>query len=135
MKFDRWREEDGLIRGPLRLLVTLAILAVIVLDSFAVISANQKVRSDATTAASTARSTYVQSGSVPAAQQAADNLLSGAGDRALSVSVDSSSGEPVFTVSATRLAKTYVLKYGVHLPWVGKQIDRWLHPRGTGTSQ
>ena len=135
MRFARLRAEDGLIRGILVLCLILAIIAVVVLDSFAMFSASQKVDSDAQSAASAAQVTYVQTTNFVSAEQAAKDLLSHAGDKVISVKSKATADEPVFTVSASRTVNTYVLKYGTHLPWIGKQIGRWLHPHSTGTSK
>ena len=132
--FERLRAEDGLIRGILWLFLILMIIAVVILDSFAAFSASQKVDSDAHSAANAAQVIYAQTGNLVEAEHAAKDLLSGTGDQVVSVKSEMTAGEPVFTVSATRVVNTYVLKYGTHLPWIGKQIGRWLHPHSTRTS-
>jgi type II secretory pathway pseudopilin PulG len=117
------------------LALILAIVAVVVIDSFSMFSASQKVDSDARGAANAAKVMYAQTSNVVEAEKAAKDLLHGAGDKVISVTSTATAGAPVFTVSASRTAHTYVLKYGTHLPWVGKQIGRWLHPHSTGTSK
>ena len=135
MRFARLRAEDGLIRGILVLCLILAIIAVVVLDSFAMFSASQKIDSDTRGAANAAQATYIQTTNFVSAEQAAKDLLRHAGDKIIRVKSKATADAPVFTVSASRDAHTYVLKYGTHLPWIGKQIGRWLHPHSTGTSK
>ena len=135
VRFARLRAEDGLIRGIVGLALILAVIAVVVVDSISMFSASQKVASDARGGANAARFAYSQASNIVIAERAAKNLLRHAGDKVISVKSEATAGEPVFTVSASRTAHTYVLKYGTHLPWIGKQIGRWLHPQSTGTSK
>ena len=135
MRFARLRAEDGLIRGVVGLALVVAVIAVVVLDSISMFSASQKVDSDAHSAATAARFAYSQTSNFVSAERAAKQLLRRGGDTVISVKSQATAGEPVFIVSASRTARTYVLKYGTHLPWVGKQIGRWLHPHSTGTSK
>lgn len=136
MKLARLREEDGLIRGALWMLLILAIIAAVVLDGFSTFSAHQKVRLDAGDAADAAKHVYVQStGNIAEARQSAEALLKSSGDHPISVKVGGSSDEPMFTVTAERPASTYVLKFGTHLPGIGKSIAKLLRPQATESSQ
>ena len=135
MRFARLRAEDGLIRGIVGLALILAVIAVVVLDSISMFSASQKVGSDAQSAANAARFSYSQTSNIVEAEHAAKELLRRGGDKVISATSKATAGEPVFTVRASRTARTYVLKYATHLPWIGKQIGRWLHPHSTGTSK
>ena len=138
VRFARLRAEDGLIRGIVGLALILAVIAVVVVDSISMFSASQKVDSDAHSAATAARFAYSQTTNLTnfgPAERAAKQLLRRGGDKIISVKHQATGGEPLFIVSASRTAHTYVLKYCTHLPWIGKQIGRWLHPHSTGTSK
>jgi hypothetical protein len=137
MAGSRFREQDGLIREALLVFLVVGVLAIIILDALGVFSAYQNVRSDAHDAAVAANHSYVQSGSVSVAEQHARDLLHGNGDQAvkLTTRVDLTIGpDPIFVVSAKRDAKTYVLKYGVHLPLIGKSIAKLLVQSATRDS-
>lgn len=137
MTLGRFREQDGLMREAMWIFLVVAVIAVIILDSFGVFSAGQNVRSDAHDAALAANHAYVQSGSISYAEQQARNLLNSNGDRPVKVTtkVDLSIGpDPIFIVTARRTASTYVFKYAVHLPVVGKSIDKLLTQSATRDS-
>jgi hypothetical protein len=137
MVCSRFREQDGLIRGALLLFVVVAAIAVIILDALGVFSAYQNVRSDAHDAAVQANHAYVQFNSVSAGEQHARDLLRANGDKVISVRtrIDLTVGpDPIFVVTAERPAHTYVLKYAVHLPLIGKAIARLLSQSATRDS-
>jgi hypothetical protein len=131
----RLRAEDGFVRGIVVFAVMLAVVAVVVLDSVSMFSAGQKVERDARSAAGAARFSYSQSSNIVVAEQKAKDWLRHAGDKVISVKSEATAGEPTFTVSASRKAHTYALKYGTHLPWIGQHIGRWLHPHSTQSSR
>ena len=118
----RLHGQDGFIREVLWLFLTIAIIAVVVLDGLALFTANQSVRDDATTAAEEARNEYSQSLDLAAAEKAARDYLTKSDMRLLAFSAGAGlSGDQVFTVTAKAHADTYVFKY---LKYVG--LKKWV---------
>jgi hypothetical protein len=136
MSIRRLQRQEGLARQALVMFIAAAVVFVILLDSAHVFSAWRAVRSDAKQAASQeALRTLLDTKDPQAAHQAAASYLRANGDimTALTISDQPLTG-PLVTVTATREAKTYVFKYGQHLPLVGKWIKRLLRAHATRDS-
>jgi hypothetical protein len=134
MQSARLRRQDGFIREALWLVLSLAILAVVVLDGLAIFTAQQSVKGDARTAAADAQTEYVQTLDLTAAKLAAQQYLIKANKRLVAFSSSTGlDGATVITVKAKAHADTYVFKL---LRYVGlkKWVDQMTNPSGTGTS-
>ena len=136
MDVRRLRSQEGLARQALVIFIAVAAVFVVLLDSVHVFSAWEGVRGDARQAAAEkALPSLLNHNDVRAAQQAAASYLRANGDTMTSFTVSGWPGnDPLITVTATRAAKTYVLKYGPHLPWVGNWIKHLLHAHATRNS-
>ena len=118
----RLQEQDGFIREVIWLFLTIAVIAVVVLDGLALFTANQSVRDDATAAAEEARNEYSQSQNPTVAEQAARDYLTKSGERLIAFSIGNGlDGNRLFTVTAKAHADTYVFKY---LKYVG--LKKWV---------
>jgi hypothetical protein len=132
-----WRREDGLIREPLKYLAIVIIVALLVLDGIAVLTANLGVRQNASDAAQQALTAYIQTNSAPEAMQSAATFLS-THDAKLVVATSSlkpsaqGSSAAVVTITATRKAHTRLFHLLEAAPWgVGSWIRGLLNPSST----
>ena len=122
MRYARLRRQDGLIREAIWLFAIIAIVAVVLLDSFALFHANQSVRDAATAAANEARNAYSQTPTFAAARLAAKNYLGKAGMTFVALKwEEASDGSLTFNVTAKTHADTYAFKY---LSYVG--LKKWV---------
>ena len=130
----RLRRQDGFIRGTLWLVLSLAVLAVVVLDGLAIFNAQQSVKTNARTAAANAQAEYAQTADVGAAKLAAQQYLIRVNKKLVAFSaVAGLDGATVFTVTAGAHADTHVFKF---LRYVGlkKWVNRMTNPTATGTA-
>jgi hypothetical protein len=138
MKRDRLREQDGLIRESIKIFAIIAVIAFTLLDTFSVFNAHRAATGDANNAAQQALNTWVATqGDVTAANASADSFLRAHDDwmvKSWTAPSPTSPQTPDFYVTARRDVSTYVLKYGVHLPWIGKSVEKLLVETGTGST-
>jgi hypothetical protein len=119
----RLRRQDGFIREILWMALTIAVVAVVLLDALALFNAHQTAHDNARSAALAARQVYAQTSNLAQAQAAAQSTLTGRGDKLISFSTSHDlSSDLVFTVEAQGHAKTYVFKY---LRYVG--LKKWVN--------
>jgi len=124
------------VREALVVFIVVGAIFVALLDGFGVFSAWQNVRGDAKDASQAAFQSLLEHNNDPTvARQAADSSLRQNGDAMTSFSISQPQGStPQVTVSATREAKTYVFKYGTHLPLVGGLFKHMLRAHATRSS-
>ena len=135
MKRNHLREQDGLIRESIKIFAIIAIIAVALLDTFSVFGAHRTVMGDANNAASEALHTYVATQSNLAEAQASAVSFLRAHDDTMTkfwTQTPPTAQTLDFYVTAKRDVKTSVLKYGTHLPWIGKSVKSLLVQTGTG---
>lgn len=135
MSVRRLQRQEGLARQALVIFIAVAALFVVLLDSFGVFSAWQTVRGDASDASQAGLQSLVVSSDAQLAHQAAASTLREDGATMTSFTISGwPGGNPAVTVGARHEAKTYVLKYAVHLPFVGKMIKHLLRAHATRTT-
>jgi type II secretory pathway pseudopilin PulG len=130
----RLHRQDGFIREVLWLFLTIAVIAMVVLDGLALFTAYQSVRDDAATAAGEARNVFTQTPDPAAAEKAARDYLTKSNEHLVAFSATTGlDGNPVFTVTASAHADTYVFKL---LKYVGlkKWVKRMTEPSATRSS-
>ncbi len=134
-----WRrlahEQDGLLREAVFFLVLVSVFSLFIFDIITVVSTHHAVKEDAKHAAKVAVTTFVSTGSDATAQQAALDYLKGEKTTMVSFTVDRSQGVTVYTVTAKRSTKTFLLKYIARLPKVGHWMNRQLHPVATAETR
>jgi len=131
----RLRRQDGLIREAIWLFAIIAIIAVVMLDGFALFHANQSVRDAAAAAANEARNAYSQSPTLATARLAAQDYLASNGDTLVKMTTSQAAdGTITFTVTAKTHADTYAFKY---LRYVGlkKWVQQTSNPTVTRSSE
>ena len=119
----RLRRQDGFIRQVFWLAVTIAVVAVVLLDAMSLFNAHQSGHDNASAAAQAARNEYSQTSNVTQAQAAAQESLTRSGDKLIKFS--SSSGPdsgPVFSVTSQTHAHTYAFRL---LRYVG--LKKWVN--------
>ena len=129
------RHQGGFIRGAIVLFVVLTVVGVFLLDILSVYTAHRMLGEQARAAAAASATTYVKFSDDAAARQTAAQYLSARGSTLVKFVSDHTNGLNVFTVTAKRVAKTYVLHYFAKLPKIGGWIDRQLHPEVSGDNQ
>jgi len=136
MGIRRLQRQEGLARQALVIFIAVAAIVVVLLDSAHVFSAWEAVRNDARQAASQQALRSLLARKDPqAARQAAASYLRSSGDTMTAYTISGwPGGNPVITVTAMREAKTYLFKYGQHLPLVGKTIKHLLRAHATRNS-
>jgi hypothetical protein len=141
VRLTRWHRQDGFVRGTILIAVIIVVLAVLVLDTVAVVNASLGVRQNATDAADQALSTYVETENTGLAMASAAtflNLHDSVLIRQSSAFKPSKTGGPAqstVTITAVRQPHTYVLHYLQSLPMgIGPWIHKTLNPRATETN-
>jgi hypothetical protein len=131
----RLRGQDGFIREVVWIVVVLTVIGVVVLDGMAIFSAYQSA-DDAAKAAREARTEYVQSLSVPAAELAADQYLARSGLEMIDFeAAQTESGSVRFTVTAQASADTYAFHHLGRIPQLEDWVQRTTHPTRTGSAE
>ena len=113
----RLRRQDGFIRQIFWLAVTIAIVAVVLLDAMSLFSNHQSGHDNAAAAAKAARDEYSQTTDVGSAKVAAQESLA-----KFSSSTGAADTGPIFTVTDQAHAHTYV--FGL-LRYVG--LKKWVN--------
>lgn len=132
----RLRNQDGFIREVTWVVVILAIIAIVILDSMAIFSAYQSAREDATTAAKEARTEYAQSVNMRAAKLAAEQYLAKSGLDLVEFSTERTEEDTTrFTVTARATANTYAFRYLGAIPQLKKWVNRMTSPVRTGSAE
>ena len=132
----RLRGQDGFIREVLWVGLTLAIIAVVILDGMAIFRGYQTVSDDSTRAADEARNEYGLTTNAPAAKLAAAEYLKKSDLELVAYSATrNAEGNVEFTVTAKATANTYGFKLLAVIPPLKDWVERTTHPTGTGTSQ
>lgn len=132
----RLRNQDGFIREVTWVVVILAIIAIVILDSMAIFSAYQSAREDATTAAKEARTEYAQSVNMRAAKLAAEQYLAKSGLDLVEFSTERTEEDTTrFTVTARATADTYAFRYLGAIPQLKKWVNRMTSPVRTGSAE
>lgn len=130
----RLRRQDGFIREIFWLALTVAVVAVVLLDGLALFNTHQSVHDNANSAAGAARDEYAQTSDAGLAKLTAQEFLAKRGDTLIAfTSGPGLSGDVVFTVTAQGHAHTYAFNL---LSYVG--LKKWVHsvsnPTATETS-
>jgi len=119
----RLRRQDGFIREILWLGLTIAVVAVVLLDAMSLFNAHQSTHDNASTASQAAREAYVQTSDAAQAQAAAQESLARSGDKLIGFSTGRGLDSGlVFTVEAQGHADTYVFHL---LRYVG--LKKWVN--------
>jgi hypothetical protein len=120
----RLRRQDGFIRQVFWLAVTIAIVAVVLLDAMSLFNAHQAGHDNAAAAAVAARNEYSQTSDVTQARMAALASLTKSGDKLIKFSTGNGAVDtgPTFTVTDQAHAHTYAFAL---LRYVG--LKKWVH--------
>jgi hypothetical protein len=120
----RLRRQDGFIRQIFWLAVTIAIVAVVLLDAMSLFNAHQSGHDNAAAAAQAARNEYSQTSDVTQAKVAAQASLAKSGDKLIKFSTGSGEVDtgPTFIVTDQAHAHTYAFRL---LRYVG--LKKWVH--------
>jgi hypothetical protein len=120
----RLRRQDGFIRQIFWLAVTIAIVAVVLLDAMSLFSNHQSGHDNAAAAAKAARDEYSQTMDVGSAKVAAQESLAKSGDKLIKFSSSAGAADtgPTFIVTDQAHAHTYV--FGL-LRYVG--LKKWVN--------
>jgi hypothetical protein len=132
MGFGALRHQGGFVRGAIVLFALLTLVGAFVLDILSVYTAHHMLDGQTQSAAKAAAASYVQYSSDGLAEQEATQYLSDHGSTLVKIVPDHANGLNVYTVSAKRPVKTYLLRFFAKLPAIGGWIDRQLHPVVTG---
>lgn len=124
-------DEQGLIREAVFFLALLALFTLILLDVLAIYSTQRSLSEDSRNAAKAAVAVFVTSADDSSARVAAVEYLQKRGARLVAFSADHGGGVTVYTVTAARDVKTFLVKYMAHLPKVGDWIEGKLRPQAT----
>jgi Flp pilus assembly protein TadG len=132
----RLRGQDGFIREVLWVALTLAIIAVVILDGMAIFRAYQSVSDDSTRAAEEASNEYAVTTNAAAARQAAEKYLDKSDLELVAYSATrNAEGNIEFSVTAKATADTYGFKLLAVIPPFKDWVEDTTHPTSTGTSQ
>ena len=127
--------QEGFVREVLVITLVIAIVAVVLLDVMSIFNARQSVKDDTKTAAHEARTEYAQSLNQAAAKLAAEQYIVSSGLTWIDFSSKQGpEGTPVFTVTATTTADTFVFRFLKGIPQLKKWVERTTHPVGSSTS-
>jgi hypothetical protein len=120
----RLRRQDGFIRQIFWLAVTIAIVAVVLLDAMSLFNAHQSGHDNASAAAQAARNEYSQTSDVAQAKAAAQASLTRSDDKLIKFSSGAGAVDtgPVFTVTDQSHAHTYAFRL---LRYVG--LKKWVN--------
>ncbi len=107
------RRQQGLIREALWIFLVIAILMAVMLDGFAIFTAQRDARGDAADAGSEAKQKYVETGRVDLAEKAARTFVQDNGGEFLDFSSSAGTGPDTrsFTVTVRYRADTYLFHY------------------------
>lgn len=132
----RRRRQEGLIREALYIFLAVAIVMAALLDGFAIFTAQQNARGDASDAGLQAKQEYVQSGDIRRAEQAAKTLVEAAGGTLVDFSTSAGTGFDTrsFTVTVKYTADTYLFHYLGFIPGLGDWVEDVENPRITRTT-
>lgn len=129
MRRARGTGQDGFIREVVWLAITVAVIAVVLLDAMALFNAHQSSHDDAAAAAREAHTEYAQTVSVAQAKLAAQQYLDRSGVKLVSFKstgvVDGSMG---FEITASTHAKTYAFKYLRYVPGCKDWVKTMANP-------
>jgi hypothetical protein len=126
----RLHRQDGFVREVVWLAMVVAIAALVLLDSIALVNAYRSTTDSATAAAVEARNTYYETQDVVSAKQAARASLAKNGKEFVSLKTSRSlDGTLVFNVTAKGHTDTYAFKY---LRYVG--LSGWVNGMMNPTS-
>jgi hypothetical protein len=135
MLSERLRRQDGFIRQVFWLALTIAIIAVVLLDAMSLFKAHQSGHDNANAAAQAARNEYSQTTNVTEAKAAARASLTKSGDKLIKFTAHSGAVDtgPTFTVTDQAHAHTYAFRF---LRYVGlkKWVDTMTNPVATERS-
>jgi hypothetical protein len=134
MQPPRRRRQEGLIREALYVFLAIAIVMAVLLDGLAIFTAQQDARDDASDAGTEARRTYVETGSVDAAREAAARLVEANDADLVAFSVSTAGRTETFTVTVQHHADTYLFKYLAYLPGLDDWVDDLQNPTITRTT-
>jgi hypothetical protein len=131
----RLRSQEGFIREIVWIVVILAIIAVVILDSMAIFNAYQSAGNTSSDAAQAAVTEYAQSQDVASAKLAAQEHLARNGLTLVGFKVtQSAEGATKFVVTAKDHADTYAFHYlGVISP-LKDWVDRTTNPVRSGSA-
>lgn len=132
----RLRAQDGFIREILWLALTIAVIAVVLLDGMALFGTHQGAHDSASQAADEARTEYADSQSITAAKHAAASSVEANGDvMADFATVHDAEGMLQFRVTVKGTAETYGFKYLRYIPGMKKWVYQVSHPVAVESSQ
>jgi hypothetical protein len=132
----RRRQQQGLIREALYVFLAIALVMAVMLDGFAIFTAQQDARDDATDAGAEARQEYVESGRVDLAEQAAAAHVEANDGEMLDFSTTAGTGSDTrsFTVTVRQSAETYIFHYLGYIPGLDDWVEDLENPTITRTT-
>jgi Tfp pilus assembly protein PilE len=132
----RLRNQDGFIRGLVWIVVVLAVLSVVILDSMAIFNAYQTAGNASDDAAEAALTEYAQSTDKVAAKLAAEEQAVKAGLEIVKFTTSRSS-DGTFTVTVTGKARadTYAFHYLSRIPQLKDWVKRTTNPVRTASAE
>jgi hypothetical protein len=132
----RLRSQDGFIREVVWIFVTLAIIAVVILDGMAIFNAYQSAGGGSADAAQAGLTEYAQSTSMTAAKLAAEQHAAKKGMEIVKFSVGKTpEGNYEVTVTGKTSADTYAFHYLGMIPPLEDWVERTTHPVRTDSAQ
>lgn len=136
MRTPRRRRQQGLIREALYIFLAVAIVMAVLLDGFAIFTVQQDARDDATDAGREAQAEYVQTGSLQAAENAAEAHVRSQGGQLVEFSSKAGTGAEArsFTVTVRHEADTYLFHYLGYVPGLDDWVDETQSPAITRTT-
>lgn len=136
MQTPRRRRQQGLIREALYIFLAVAIVMAVLLDGFAIFTAQQDARDDASDAGRAAKQEYVESGDARRAEAAAKSHAEASGGELVDFSTSAGTGSEArsFTVTVTHTAETYLFRYVGYIPGLDDWVEDVESPTITRTT-
>jgi hypothetical protein len=132
----RLRNQDGFIRGLVWIVVVLAVISIVILDSMAIFHAYQGASSASGDAAQAALTEYAQSTNLTAAKLAAEEQAAKQGLQIVAFSVGKTpEGNYEVTVKGKTSADTYAFHYLGMIGPLKDWVERTTHPVRTNTAE
>lgn len=130
------RRQQGLIREALWIFLAIAVVMAVMLDGFAIFTAQQDARDDAADAGSEAKQEYVETGSIDLAEKAARTLVQDNGGQLLDFTTNAGAGPDTrsFTVKVRYRADTYLFHYLGYVPGLKSWVRDVENPTITRTT-
>lgn len=136
MQRPRRRRQEGLIREALYIFLVVAIVMAVLLDGFAIFSAQQSARDAASDGGREAKQEYAQSGNIDLAEKAAKAHVEAGGGEFIDFSSPAGTGADArsFTVTVRQTADTYLFRYLGYVPGLRGWVEDVENPTITRTT-